>query len=113
LLDANKKKPTTVLLDKTHTIKENFRGYGKHLNHFPNYNLIECEKAKSLVYEKALHTTDNPREIVTSIYEQLKDKSEALAIMPTLETMTNTIKKMRQRQGRRPDKSNTFRRRQS
>jgi hypothetical protein len=43
---------------------------------------------------------------VKSVLEQLKDNSDALAIMPTLETMTNTINKMRQRKGgRRPDPS--------
>ncbi len=44
LLDANQKRPVTHTIGNDCTIKENFKGNGKYLQHFPNFNLVEIEK---------------------------------------------------------------------
>ena len=47
-----------------HIKKKKIKGNSKHLNHFPNFNLVEIEKSLSLMYGKTLNTIEKPLDII-------------------------------------------------
>jgi hypothetical protein len=95
LLDTNKGKPVTLLVENTIKLTEKFES--KHLNHFPDTDLMLCEKVKSLIYEEAMETTEDPREIVKKVYGALAENETSQALMSKSETITKQINQLRAR----------------